>query len=197
MRHTFPPSRLLMIMYKSVDGWPDGSLYSLLLWQLMHSLPKRLLWNISDSIWDYLTASVCVAMKQRFIHLSQASINAFKSWHFKWKEKQLCFSELTVSTTTFSSSYCVQISLLCLETLCTMSDEWSPEMYKRKHQEKMAMEYLKNWLVFRSEVASSQTQISGTFQKQRAHCSDEKIAGSGSLKLWIILFCKLVSLWAC
>lgn len=148
MWHTFPPSKLLMIMYKSVDGWPDGSLYSLLLWQLMHSLPKSLLWNISDSIWDYLTASVCVAMKQRLIHLSQASINAFMSWHFKWKEEQLCFPELTVSTTTFNSSPWVQISLLCLETLCTMSDEWSPEMYERKHQNKW------QWNIWKSNLFS-------------------------------------------
>lgn len=84
---------------------------------------------------------ICVRCNETTAHPPiSASRNAFKSWHFERKEKQLCFPELTVSTTTFNSTSCVQISLLCLETLCTMSDERSPEMYERKHQQQMATE---------------------------------------------------------
>lgn len=82
---------------------------------------------------------ICVRCNETTAHPPiSASRNAFKSWHFKWKEKQLCFPELTVSTTTFSSTSCVQISLLCLETLLPMSDERSPETLK--HQKQMATE---------------------------------------------------------
>lgn len=194
MWHTFPPSRLLMIMYKSVDGWPDGSLYSLLLWQLMHSLPKRLLWNISDSIWDYLTASVCVAMKQQLIHLSGRA-EMLSTLCISREKKQFCFPELTVSTTTFNGTSCAQISLLCLETLCTASDEPLLGTYQQKHQQ--WQQNVKNWFGFGSKVNGSQRETSGAFLRQGVCGSDKEIEESRSLKLWTPLLCNMVSLWAC
>ena len=196
MWHTFPPSRLLMIMYKSVDGWPDGSLYSLLLWQLMHSLPKRLLWNISDSIWDYLTASVCVAMKQRLIHLSRQAemlsslgISSEKRSNYVFQNSLFLPQLLTVL---LASRFPFCVWRHCAQWVMSDPLRCTRESINNKRQQNV-----KNYFVFRSEVDGSQTEISGAFLKQGVHHSDEEIAGSGWLKLWITLLCKLVSLWAC
>lgn len=196
MWHTFSPSRLLMIMYKSVDGWPDGSLYSLLLWQLMHSLPKRLLRNISDSIWDYLTASVCVAMKQRLIHLSRQAemlsslgISSEKRNNYVFQNSLFLPQLLTVL---LASRFPFCVWRHCAQWVMSDPLRCTRESINNKWQQNV-----KNWFVFGNEVDGSQTEISGAFLKQGVRHSDEEIAGSGSLKLWITLLCKPVSLWAC
>lgn len=196
MWHTFPPSRLLMIMYKSVDGWPDGSLYSLLLWQLMHSLPKRLLWNISDSIWDYLTASVCVAMKQRLIHLprqaetfSSLGISSEKRNNYVL-QNSLFLPQLIMVPLVSRFAFCVWRHY----AQWVMSD---PQRCRRELLHNKGQQNAKNQFDFGSEVGGSQPKISGAFLKQGEHHSNEEIVGSGSSKLWITRLCKLVSLWAC
>lgn len=125
---------------------------------------------------------ICVHCNETTAHPPiSASRNAFKSLHFKGKEKQFCFPELTVSTTTFNGTSCVQIFLSCLETLCTTSDEPSLGMYQQKHQQQQ--QNVKNWFGFGSKVNGSQKEISGAFLRQGLCGSDKEMEESRSLQL--------------
>lgn len=125
---------------------------------------------------------ICVRRNETTAHPPiWESRNAFNSLHFKGKEKQFCFPELTVSTMTFNGTPCVQISLLCLETLCTTSDDPPLGIYQQKHQQ--WQQNVKNWLGFGSEVNGSQRETSGAFLRQGVCESDKEIEESSSLKL--------------
>lgn len=125
---------------------------------------------------------ICVRCNETTAHPpTWASRNAFRSLHFKRKEKQFYFPELTVSTMTFKGTSCIQISLLCLEMLRTTSDEPPLGIHPQKHQQ--WQQNVKNWFGFGSKVNGSQRETSGAFLRQGVCGSDKEIEESRSLEL--------------